>query len=108
MFHEEKYLFFAEKAAQVVWDRGLLKKGYGLCHGTAGNGYTFLFLYQITKLPKYLHRSQQFALWCRDFGKHSCVTPDRPWSLFEGLAGTVHFMADMNDPENAKFPAFLL
>ncbi len=35
---------------EVIWSRGLLKKGWGLCHGTAGNGYAFIHLYQITKV----------------------------------------------------------
>ena len=35
---------------EVIWTRGLLKKGEGLCHGSAGNGYAFLHLYQVTKV----------------------------------------------------------
>jgi hypothetical protein len=41
----------------VVWQRGILTKGYGLCHGTAGNGYVFLDLYRVTHDLKWLHRA---------------------------------------------------
>ena len=44
---------------EVIWKRGLLKKGYGICHGVAGNGYAFLVAYKMTGDPKYLHRAFQ-------------------------------------------------
>ena len=53
----EAYLTAAERCGQVVWSRGLLKKGYGLCHGVAGNGFTFLQLYRLTGQPYHLHRA---------------------------------------------------
>ena len=42
-----KYLSAAVRAGEVVWQRGLLRKGPGLCHGVAGNGYALLHLYQV-------------------------------------------------------------
>ena len=44
----DKYILAAKRAGDLVWERGLLKKGPGLCHGVAGNGYTFLHLYQVS------------------------------------------------------------
>ena len=38
-FERNKYLAAAEKAGELTWKEGLLKKGNGLCHGIAGNGY---------------------------------------------------------------------
>lgn len=38
------YLAEAEKLGEIVWTRGLLHKGLGLCHGVSGNGYAFLTL----------------------------------------------------------------
>jgi hypothetical protein len=38
------YLAAASRAADTLWERGLLRKGVGLCHGIAGNGYAFLSL----------------------------------------------------------------
>ena len=48
MFGDDRYLQLARQAAELVWRRGLLRKGYGLCHGAAGNGYTFLHVFQLT------------------------------------------------------------
>ena len=47
----------AAECADVIWHRGLLRKGYGICHGTAGNGYAFLSLYKLTQEKKYLYRA---------------------------------------------------
>ncbi|XP_067107835.1 lanC-like protein 2 isoform X5 [Osmerus mordax] len=84
VFKEEKYLKEAQECGEVIWQRGLLRKGYGLCHGTAGNGYTFLSLYRLTQDRKHLYRACKFAEWCLDYGTHGCRIPDRPYSLFEG------------------------
>lgn len=57
VFGKEKYLDAALKCGEVVWRHGLLKKGYGICHGVAGNAYTFLCLFKQTGDQKYLHRA---------------------------------------------------
>jgi len=56
---EQSYLQRAIAAGDVVWQRGLLKKGYGICHGVAGNGYTFLYLFNITRDIKWFHRAMK-------------------------------------------------
>ncbi|EMP36195.1 LanC-like protein 2, partial [Chelonia mydas] len=83
-FKEDKYLKDAMDCSDVIWQRGLLRKGYGICHGTAGNGYSFLSLYHLTEDKKYLYRACKFAEWCLEYGAHGCRIPDRPYSLFEG------------------------
>nr|XP_043897690.1 lanC-like protein 2 isoform X2 [Solea senegalensis]XP_043897699.1 lanC-like protein 2 isoform X2 [Solea senegalensis] len=88
VFKEEKYLKEAVECAEVIWQRGLLRKGYGICHGTAGNGYAFLSLYKVTQDKKYLYRAYKFAEWCLDYGTHGCRIPDRPYSLFEVKCGS--------------------
>ncbi|KAM4689472.1 lanC-like protein 2 [Discoglossus pictus] len=108
LFKEDKYLKDAMECSDVIWQRGLLRKGYGICHGTSGNGYSFLSLYHHTQDKKYLYRACKFAEWCLDYGKHGCRIPDRPYSLFEGMAGTIHFLSDMLTPETSRFPAFEL
>jgi len=108
VFDDSKYLKSAEELGNVIWERGLLKKGYGICHGTAGNAYGFLMLYRLTRDKKHLYRALKFAEWCFNYGKHGCRIPDRPLSLFEGMAGTVYFMVDLMDPKNSAFPAFQL
>lgn len=57
VFKEEHYLCDAQQCADVIWQYGLLKKGYGLCHGAAGNAYAFLALYNLTQDAKYLYRA---------------------------------------------------
>jgi Lanthionine synthetase C-like protein len=49
-------------AGRAIWKAGPLSKGYGLCHGTAGNGYAFLKLYQRTGDPLWLERARSFAM----------------------------------------------
>ncbi|KAM8880566.1 lanC-like protein 2 [Synchiropus picturatus] len=108
VFKEEKYLKEAAECAEVIWQRGLLRKGYGICHGTSGNGYAFLSMYKLTQEKKYLYRACKFAEWCLDYGTHGCRIPDRPYSLFEGMAGAIHYLSEIAAPETSCFPAFEL
>lgn len=91
---------------EITFSLSLL--GYGLCHGPSGNAYAFLRMHQLTGDQKYLHRAVIFAHWCCDYGNHGNRTPDAPFSLFEGLAGTLYFLLDILRPLDAKFPAFQL
>lgn len=106
VFGVYQYLEQAVQCGETVWQRGLLKKGYGLCHGAAGNAYAFLALYRLTQDPKHLYRACLFADWCMNYGKHGCRMPDTPFSLFEGMAGTIYFLADLQQPMKSKFPCF--
>ena len=88
------YLDAAIKAGELVWERGLLKKGNGLCHGSAGNGYAFIHLYQVRsrddkyldhRLTSYqvtgdnvwLHRATCFARWSCNLARPELRKPDR-------------------------------
>lgn len=108
IFKDEKYLQAALKAGDNIWRRGLLRKGYGLCHGTAGNAYAFLCLYTLTNDQRHLYRAIKFTEWCCSYGQHGCRTPDTPYSLFEGMAGTLYFFLDIINPFEAAFPALQL
>ena len=57
VFGDAKYLEEAKKCSEAIWSRGLLKKGYGICHGTAGNAYAFLELFNVTNNQMYLYRA---------------------------------------------------
>lgn len=105
VFGEEKYLKACQRCAEGIWNSGLLCKGPGLCHGVAGNGYAFLLMYRLTKEPKYLYRAKKFMRFLteQEFIDDS-RTPDRPYSLFEGIAGTVCFLIDLLDADNSAFP----
>jgi lanthionine synthetase-like protein len=50
-----------ERAGDLVWRAGPLRKGSNLCHGTAGNGYAFLKLYRRFGDALWLERARAFA-----------------------------------------------
>lgn len=105
--NKDSYLVRAMLCGQAIWKRGLLKKGYGICHGVAGNAYAFLGLWKATNEAKYLYQAAVFAEWCFEYGQRGCRVPDRPLSLFEGVAGSIYLLSDLlQNPRNSDFPAF--
>jgi lantibiotic modifying enzyme len=50
------------RAGELTWRAGPLSKGFGLCHGTAGNGYAFLRLHERTGDTVWLERACAFAV----------------------------------------------
>jgi len=50
----------ALKAGEIIWSKGLLKKGNGLCHGISGNSYALYNLYKNTGDLKWKFRAYQF------------------------------------------------
>jgi lantibiotic modifying enzyme len=80
----ETFLKEATICGELIWERGLSVKGYGLCHGAAGSAYAMLRLYQVTRKDVYLHRSFQFAEHCADYTKHNLKKVIDYTSLFEG------------------------
>jgi lantibiotic modifying enzyme len=105
IFNEQKYLDSCIKCGEIVWQKGLLKKGPGLCHGIASSGYVFLILFRLTNEEKYFYRAFVFAKFLKDekFVNEARI-PDRPFSLYEGTAGTVCFLLDLLHHETAEFP----
>ena len=55
-----------EAAAELVWEAGPLRKGAGLCHGTAGNGCAFLVLHARTGDARWHDRARAFAMHALD------------------------------------------
>jgi hypothetical protein len=49
-------------AGETIWSAGPLAKGSNLCHGTGGNGYALLKLYQRTQDTRWLERARAFAM----------------------------------------------
>ena len=86
------------RGAETVWRYGVLTKGPGLCHGVAGNGYALLAAFRLSRDPMWLHRAVVFGTCIGDDGV--CArqrTPDNPFSLFEGLAGSACFLRDLRE-----------
>lgn len=104
---DDRYLHSCIRCGELVWKRGLLLKGPGICHGVAGSGYVFLLLFRLTGDEKYLYRALQFAdfMESEEF-RRQARTPDSPYSLYEGLAGTVCFLSDLLNPMENHFPFF--
>ena len=126
------YLEKAEKIAHtVLCRRGLLRKGVGLCHGIAGNAYCFLSLYRGRKLEQTRTREQQqnqhhnlqtntsstksveWLQWANHFASFAVDhfndlkwIPDHPYSLYEGAAGLIMLLHDLENPDYAYFPCF--
>jgi lantibiotic modifying enzyme len=50
------------EAGEATWAAGPLAKGSNLCHGTAGNGYALLKLFERTGDARWLHRARAFAM----------------------------------------------
>ncbi|KAF8154723.1 hypothetical protein B0H34DRAFT_534833 [Crassisporium funariophilum] len=91
---KERIRTSVRRASSLVYERGLLCKGVGLCHGTAGSVYALLgassaldtapdreWLKKAAHLA-YLATYHEEMTSCRRM-----VVPDRRWSLYEGLAG---------------------
>ncbi|KAJ9549230.1 hypothetical protein OSB04_021773 [Centaurea solstitialis] len=108
IFGDKEFLEAAIDAAEVVWNRGLLKK-VGLCHGISGNAYVFLSLYRLTGNVEFLNRAKAFACFLLDragklISEGEMHGGDNRYSLFEGIGGMAHLFLDMVDPANARFP----
>ncbi|XP_075482042.1 lanC-like protein GCL2 [Primulina tabacum] len=110
VFGDKEFLKAAMDAAEVVWNRGLLKR-VGICHGISGNAYVFLSLYRLTGIVEYLYRAKAFACFLLD-RSHILISSgeihggDRPFSLFEGIGGMAYLFLDMVNPKDSRFPAY--
>lgn len=91
-----------ELAISVIWEQALLSKGGGLCHGIAGNALPLMMLADPLGADDLGLMSKSIALLLaaqetRPFSdpETSIATsnlyrmPDNPYSLFEGLSGTL-------------------
>jgi lantibiotic modifying enzyme len=79
--------------AELCWQAGppsLEKKGPGLCHGTAGTGYSFLKVFERTGDEKWLDRARRFAVHALEQVGHA----EPRHSLFTGGIGAALFAAD--------------
>merc|ERR1712039_430587 len=100
MFNEPRYGIMAVQMGDLIWERGLLRqKGPGLCHGIPGNGYAFLALHCNTPTGSdrwlWLRRARHFATFTVEQFEEIAPLADRPYSLFEGMAGALSFWQDI-------------
>jgi len=80
---------------ELTWRAGPLGKGANVCHGTAGNGYAFLALFERTGDELWLEHARAFAM-------HAVVQVARArsefgrgrYTLWTGDPGTALYLAD--------------
>jgi hypothetical protein len=90
----------AAAGAELTWRAGPLRKGAGLCHGTAGNGYAFLTLLARTGDERWLARARAFAVHAAAQVEHSRSEYRRGrQTLWTGDLGTALYLADCVDGE---------
>jgi len=58
----DRELELAIGGGELIWRAGPLRKGPGLCHGTAGNGFALLRLHDLTGDSRWLERARRFAM----------------------------------------------
>jgi hypothetical protein len=82
---------------RTVWAAGPVHRRAGLCHGTAGNAYAFLKLFERSGDERWLERA-------RRFGMHALGQVGEPWhSLFTGDVGVALCLQSCLDAD-AGFP----
>jgi hypothetical protein len=88
----------AVAGGELTWRAGPLRKGGGLCHGTAGNGYAFLALLRRTGDERWLARARAFAMHAAAQVEHGRAADGRGrYSLWTGDVGTALYLADCID-----------
>ena len=78
-----------------MYNKGLLRKGVGICHGIAGTVYALLAVSDAMESPQLKDKYLLQAIHMADIatGYESLTkqgemsTPDHRWSLYEGVAG---------------------
>jgi hypothetical protein len=85
-------------AGELIWAAGPLRKGAGLCHGTAGNGYAFLKLFRRTGDERWLQRARAFAMHAiAQSQRHAATYGMRRYSLYTGDPGLAIYLAGCID-----------
>lgn len=86
-----------DRASDLVYKEGFLKKGVGLCHGVSGSIFSLLAAsdvldgYDNDLLPERFYQAVHLAVlgshWHGMTRKGELRQPDSPYSLYEGLSG---------------------
>ena len=89
--------------AELVWRAGPpgMEKGPSICHGTAGNGYAFLKVFERTGDELWLDRARRFAMHALEQVRRK---PGR-YSLWTGDVGVAMYASDCLEGRS-RYPAF--
>jgi hypothetical protein len=89
---------------ELTWRTGPLHKGPGLCHGTAGNGFAFLRLHELTGDERWLDRARRFAMHAIEQVRRQRSAADRGrYTLWTGDVGVALYLQACLDA-SAAFP----
>jgi hypothetical protein len=82
-------------AGELIWQSGPLRKGPGLCHGTAGNGFAFLKLFGRTGEQRWLDRARRFAMHAIEQHRRDTVKyGQRRYPLWTGEPGIAVYLSN--------------
>ena len=107
IFPSNNFKNVALKCNKCLWERGLLYKGNGICHGMSGTCYALMALYKFTKDDLYLKEALAIAYATFDSKIQKLVSefsdpqrkckgkPDTPYSLMEGDGGLLIMYYDL-------------
>ena len=86
--------------AELTWCAGPpgMEKGSSICHGTAGNGYAFLKVFERTGDELWLGRARRFAVHALEQGKRR---GQGRYSLWTGDVGVALYAADCLESRSA-------
>ena len=104
--HKSKQLDeLLNETGELVWQAGPLTKGSGICHGTSGNGYAFLYLYRRTGNSVWLDRARKFAMHSIEQCQKARLRYGQGWfTLWTGDAGLAIYLYHCMHPEKAAIP----
>jgi hypothetical protein len=119
VYKDERYLKSVLAAGETIWERGLLLKGNGVCHGISGITYCFNRIFVLTKDDSWRQKMLCFLYAtvdeeiqiqvreCVDPQRYVKGMPDTPYSLMEGLGGQLCLYYDfLSGDDYMKFPGF--
>ena len=91
--HDEQLTELLLGGGELTWQAGPLAKGANLCHGTAGNGYAFLKLFERTGDELWLERARGFAMHSIEQVERATAEHGRGrYSLWTGDVGTALYL----------------
>ena len=91
--HDDDLTTLLAAGGELTWRAGPLKKGTNLCHGTAGNGYAFLKLFERTGDEEWLMRARSFAMHSIEQVERASVEYGRGrHTLWTGDLGTALYL----------------
>ena len=101
---DDEWTDLLEAGGELTWRAGPLAKGPGLCHGTGGNGYAFLKLFERTGDERWLERARRFAMHAIAQVERARETYGRGrYTLLTGDVGTALYLRSCLDVD-AAFP----